>query len=275
MITNLKSSELGKKSIYETQYNPKLLFPIPRDIKRQELGIDINNPGFNGIDIWTHYEVSWLNAKGKPMVAIGEITYPASSENIIESKSMKLYFNSFNNTKFNDTKELIITIKKDISNVVGTEASFNLINLNQDFTIKKIENFLCLDELDIECDTYMPHPDFLYCESSDLIEESLYSNLLKSNCLVTNQPDWGTIFIEYLGRKINNAGLLKYIISLRNHNEFHEQCVERIFNDIKNQCNPHELTVYARYTRRGGLDINPYRTTKQNIGIKNLRLIRQ
>jgi 7-cyano-7-deazaguanine reductase len=275
MDINLDSSELGKKSAYAKQYNPKLLFPIPRSIKRKEIGIDINNPGFNGMDIWTNYEISWLNLKGKPIVAIGEIQYPASSKNIIESKSMKLYFNSFNNTKFINNEQLIKTVEKDISEAIENIASFKLITLNQEFNIQKISNKLCLDELDIECDTYIPNSDFLYCENNELVEEKLYSNLLKSNCLVTNQPDWGTIFIEYSGSKINHINLLKYIISLRNHNEFHEQCIERIFHDIKNKCRPNELTVYARYTRRGGLDINPYRTTKQNIQIENIRLIRQ
>jgi 7-cyano-7-deazaguanine reductase len=275
MDMNLNFSELGKKSAYETQYNPKLLFPIPRAIKRAELGINDANPGFYGVDIWTHYEISWLNTKGKPMVAIGELRYLASSTNIIESKSMKLYFNSFNNTKLKDADELINHVEKDISLAIGAPAKFTIIQLNETFDINLEKHAFCLDDLDIECDTYKPDSNLLFCENNETIKETVYSNLLKSNCLVTEQPDWGTVYIEYKGNQINHEGLLKYIISLRNHNEFHEQCVEEIFNDIKLRCCPKELTVYARYTRRGGLDINPYRTTNEKFEVNNKRLIRQ
>lgn len=275
MNINLHLSELGKKSAYQTQYNPKLLFPIPRATKRAEININDKNPGFFGVDIWTHYEISWLNIKGKPMVAIGELRYCASSTNIIESKSMKLYFNSFNNTKLKDVTELIKLVEEDISKAIGSPAKFIIIQLNDKFDINLEQQSHCLDNLDIECNTYNPKSDLLFCENNNIITESLYSNLLKSNCLVTEQPDWGTVYIEYTGYKINHEGLLKYIISLRNHNEFHEQCVERIFNDINIRCKPLTLTVYARYTRRGGLDINPYRTTQANFKINNNRLIRQ
>lgn len=275
MVTaNLIYSELGKKSNYETQYNPSLLFPIPRAIKRGEIGIDDKDPGFYGVDIWTHYEISWLNQKGKPMVAIGEISYPASSLNIIESKSMKLYFNSFNNTKLSGVDELINTVTSDLSQGVGSSVKFKLIKLNDGFNIKCGSSAYCLDDLDIECSIYQPAPELLVCEK-ETVNECVYTNLLKSNCLVTNQPDWGTIYIDYFGAKINHEGLLKYIVSLRDHNEFHEQCVERVFNDIQNRCNPERLTVYARYTRRGGLDINPYRTTDKDFTVNNLRLVRQ
>ena len=275
MNSNLENSELGKKSAYDSHYNPKLLFPIPRSVKRIELGIDINNLEFYGVDIWTHYELSWLNLKGKPMVAIGQICYPASSECIIESKSMKLYFNSFNNTKLSSQSKLIDLVESDISGLIHAPVTFKLINLNDDFRVNKIIGYACLDDLDIECNLYQPHQDFLFCENDDVVDEKLYSNLLKSNCLVTNQPDWGSVFIEYSGSKINHQGLLRYIVSLRDHNEFHEQCVERIFFDIKNNCNPNKLVVYARYTRRGGLDINPYRSSCDNFCVENLRLIRQ
>lgn len=275
MSISLKNSQLGKKSFYQSHYNPNLLFPIKREIKRKEIGVDPNNTGFYGYDMWTHYEISWLNEKGKPRVAIGELYYPASSISMIESKSMKLYFNSFNHTKFSDECELIKTVINDISKLVEAPVSFRLINIEaNNLNIYNIENALCLDGLDINCDIYQPFPEFLCCDG-DIVCETLYTNLLKSNCLVTNQPDWGTIFIEYSGNKINYEGLLKYVISLRNHNEFHEQCVERVFTDINKYCKPSFLTVYARYTRRGGIDINPYRTSKQNFEINNLRLIRQ
>lgn len=270
----LENSQLGKQSTYQSEYDPKLLFAIPRSIKRHEIGIDTNNPGFYGVDIWNHYEISWLNAKGKPMVAIGEISYMASSPNIIESKSMKLYFNSFNNTKFNSIESLIELVESDLSTAIGDIVKFKLFQISSNSVIQQFQGS-CLDDLDISFDTYMPNSDFLATENS-IVEEELYSNLLKSNCLITGQPDWGSIWIKYSGLKINHAGLLQYIVSLRNHNEFHEQCIERIFNDIMKQCNPNSLSVYARYTRRGGLDINPYRSTDKNLDqITNLRLLRQ
>ena len=266
-MSELLHSELGKKSEYINQYKPDLLFPIAREHKRAELGIDNSNLGFFGEDIWTHYEISWLNNKGKPCVAIGEISYPATSKNIIESKSMKLYFNSFNNTKLSGVKELEQIVVSDLSKAVESKVNFKVLNLDQNFNITTSSG-ICLDDIESVKNNY------LSCESQ-LDNETVYSNLLKSNCLVTNQPDWGTVFIEYTGLKINHAGLLKYIISLRNHNEFHEQCVEKIFHDIKVKCMPNELTVYARYTRRGGLDINPFRTTKANYTLSNNRLVRQ
>jgi len=273
---HLDNSELGKKSAYQTQYNPGLLFPIPRAAKRSEIGIDDSNPGFSGEDVWTHYEVSWLNAKGKPCVAIGEISYSALSPNIIESKSMKLYFNSFNGTRFASESEVVATVVKDLSAAVGAAVKFMLIAADKHLAELDCSNKLCLDDLDIECDVYQPKPEYLTLDSTALmVKESVYTHLLKSNCLVTNQPDWGSVFIEYMGQKIDHAGLLKYIISLRDHNEFHEQCVERIFNDIMCRCKPQELTVYARYTRRGGLDINPFRTTRTSYTFVNHRVARQ
>jgi 7-cyano-7-deazaguanine reductase len=268
----LEKSQLGKKSAYITSYNKELLYPIPRELKRSELGID--GSSFYGVDIWTHYEISWLNPNGKPEVAIGEIIYPASSPNIIESKSMKLYFNSFNSTIFKSSEEVVETVVSDLSSMVDDKVSFQLLSVDDDIHLAKPSG-ACLDRLDIICDTYEPHPDYLTINNKQVHEE-LYSNLLKSNCLVTLQPDWGSVFIKYSGQQINHEGLLKYIISLRDHNEFHEQCVERIFNDIMKRCNPTVLSVYARYTRRGGIDINPYRTTDKNCVIPtNNRLIRQ
>ena len=268
----LELSQLGKKSNYETAYNAKLLFPIPRTIKRQEIGIDSTK--FYGVDIWTHYEISWLNLKGKPCIAIGEISYPSNSANIIESKSMKLYFNSLNGTKFKNSEQVINLVNNDLSSAVAAPVEFKLFPIDTHASLNKF-NGVCLDEQDINCDTYQPYPEYLTC-SDNVISEEVYSNLLKSNCSVTFQPDWGSIYINYTGAKIDHAGLLKYIISLRDHNEFHEQCVERVFNDIMNRCHPEILTVYARYTRRGGLDINPYRTTDRNFKFpENNRLIRQ
>lgn len=271
----LENSQLGKKSAYQTQYAKSLLFPIPRQKNRQHLNINLTNPGFYGVDIWNHYEISWLDLNGKPHVAIGIIQYDALSPNLIESKSMKLYFNSFNNTKLKDINEFKDIVHKDLSEAIGSKIIFDILSLN---SLPIMQNFegVCLDNLDIECNVYETDSTLLTVENNHETHEKIYSNLLKSNCLVTHQPDWASIFIEYTGTKINHANLLKYIVSFRNHNGFHEQCVEQIFTDIQQRCKPSKLTVYARYTRRGGLDINPFRTTEKDLVIAdNLRLIRQ
>lgn len=275
--TIANESELGKKSDYSSSYNPNCLYPIPRAGKRAEIGIDAANPPFMGFDCWNHYEVSWLNKKGKPMVAIAEIFYDCNSPKIIESKSLKLYFNSLNNTTFNNVTELECTIKKDLAERVEADVSVTLYPLDilNDAAIQRSFTGESLDHLDVECSVYLVEPSFLSVNDA-IVEETLYSDLLKSNCLVTNQPDWGSVQIAYKGKKINREGLLKYLVSYRNHNEFHEQCIERIFVDIMHYCKPESLTVYGRYTRRGGLDINPYRTTeKRLLDDKNIRLIRQ
>lgn len=274
---SLKQSELGKKTGYDAYYNPKKLFPIPRQSKRDEIGVP-SKPPFFGFDLWNHYEVSWLNEKGKPVVALATISYGCESPCIIESKSMKLYFNSFNNTQFKDDATVQAIVKKDIEERVGSPTSVKIIPLHHLNDDKLFVGFsgVCLDELDIECSSYLVEQSFL-TSGNEVVEETLYSNLLKSNCLVTNQPDWGSVQISYKGKKINWEGLLRYLVSFRNHNEFHEQCIERIFMDIMRHCQPEELTVYGRYTRRGGLDINPYRSTKNSLkeDIQNIRLLRQ
>lgn len=269
--------ELGKKSEYETNYNPDKLFPISRDAKRLEIGINPAHLPFWGFDSWNHYEVSWLNAKGKPVVAMAEIIYDCHSPNIIESKSLKLYFNSFNNTKFDSIFDVEMTIIKDLSHSLNAEVSVTLSQLGERKALALQDSFAgeCIDSLDVDCSVYSVDPSFLTSDEG-FVEETLYSDLLKSNCLVTYQPDWGSVQIHYKGPRINREGLLKYIVSFRNHNEFHEQCIERIFVDIMTQCKPKELTVYGRYTRRGGLDINPYRSTiKTDVAAKNIRLPRQ
>ena len=272
----LLQSPLGKKSQYDSQYDPGLLFPVERVSARFELGITEKLP-FVGFDIWNHYEVSWLNEKGKPIAAIAEITYPCESPNMIESKSMKLYFNSLNNMKFKNKKILESVIQKDFSVVVGFPVVVKVTELTEIDEVKVFSRLegICLDELDVECTQYTVHPDYLSTESV-FVEEKFFSHLLKSNCLVTNQPDWASVQISYRGDKINREGLLKYLVSFRNHNEFHEPCIERIFVDIMRCCRPQALAVYGRYTRRGGLDINAYRGTKYIEAFENnTRLIRQ
>ena len=256
-----EASPLGKPAAYQTDYNPSLLFPIARQDKRNELGIGGRLPFF-GIDIWNAYEVSWLNLRGKPQIAIATLTVPADSPNIVESKSFKLYLNSFNQTRLAGPDALLELLRADLSSVIGAPVQITL-TLPDAFSNLKIEELdgLLLDRLDIEVTGYAPDPSLLKANHDDApIEEVLVSHLLKSNCLVTGQPDWGSVQIRYTGSAIDQEGLLKYLIGFREHNEFHEQCVERIFMDVLRQCKPQKLSVYARYTRRGGLDINPWRS---------------
>lgn len=272
-----EKSELGRSSNYDSQYNPDRLFAIPRAAKRQEIGIDPIHLPFYGFDCWNHYELSWLNRNGKPMVAVAEIIYDCTTPYLIESKSLKLYFNSFNNTQFKDSEELRLIAEQDIAKRLAGNVTIKIHSL-QEKRLSQIESApkgICLDDLDVICSVYLVEPRYLSIENN-IVEEILYSDLLKSNCLVTHQPDWGSVQIAYNGPQINREGLLKYLVSFRNHNEFHEQCIERIFIDILNHCKPKTLTVYGRYTRRGGLDINPYRSTELvNPKGLNRRLVRQ
>jgi len=261
-MSNLpEHSPLGKTSAYRTDYAPELLFPIPRQGKRDELGLKGTLPFF-GVDIWNGYELSWLNMRGKPQVAVARFTIPADSPNLIESKSFKLYLNSFNQTRLAGPDALKMLLQQDLSAAAGANVHVTL-TMQEDFAkleMGELEGQL-LDRLDIDVDNYSPQPETLKANFDELpVEETLVSHLLKSNCLVTGQPDWGSVQISYYGPQIDQESLLKYLIGFREHNEFHEQCVERIFTDILRQCKPQHLTVYARYTRRGGLDINPWRT---------------
>jgi 7-cyano-7-deazaguanine reductase len=269
-------STLGKTTPYESSHNPNLLFAIARKEKRDSLGINQTSLPFYGHDSWNHYEVSWLNPKGKPMVATAQIDYDCRSPYIIESKSLKLYFNSLNNTHFKSMSEITATIKKDIEDLLKINVNVDILPLDDNLhhSILAAPPGLCIDGLDVSCESYTVTPNLLSA-SDEIIDETLYSNVLKSNCLVTKQPDWGTLLIDYKGPKISQAGLLQYIVSFRNHNEFHEQCIERIFIDIMQHCKPHSLTLEGRYSRRGGIDINPYRTTEKNYSFSNRRLIRQ
>ncbi len=270
----LNSLSLGKVTDYKDTYSPELLQGVPRTLSREQIGLESDLP-FQGVDLWNGYEVSWLNTKGKPQVAILRCWVPIDSYNLIESKSFKLYLNSLNQSKFNDWKTLESAINNDLSNCANAPVTAKLYSLNtaSDFNIS-LPQGECLDDLDIEVDTYSPNVQLLSVDTSTKVEECVYSDLLKSNCLITHQPDWATLYIRYSGSKIDREGLLKYIISFRQHNEFHEQCVERIFCDILNKCSPTNLTVYARYTRRGGLDINPFRSNFETLDV-DLRLPRQ
>ena len=263
-----EQSQLGKASAYADQYDPSLLFPIPRATKRAEIGIS-GSPPFLGADLWTAFELSWLNQRGKPQVALAHITVPCETPNIVESKSFKLYLNSFNNTRFANAEAVQARMRADISEAAwrGAEHPGTVgvrLLLPEQFDREPVHELdgLSLDRLDIECTQYQPAPERLSANFDEApVSEVLVSHLLKSNCLVTGQPDWGSLRIAYSGPQIDQEGLLQYIVSFRNHNEFHEQCVERIFMDLWTRCKPIKLEVYARYTRRGGLDINPWRTS--------------
>ena len=253
---------LGKQVDYEFEYNPDLLQGVPRSLSRDTLNLAGSGLPFDGIDTWTGYELSWLNLKGKPNVAILECHVPITSKNLIESKSFKLYLNSFNQTKFASAEDVRQVLQADLSACAGEPVEVKLI-LPEQFSSLQFQEFngTLLDSLDVEIDQYSPNTQYLTVMKSEAgVQETLVSHLLKSNCLITSQPDWASIQIRYEGRAIEHEGLLKYLISFRQHNEFHEQCVERIYNDIMQHCQPDKLTVCARYTRRGGLDINPFRS---------------
>lgn len=266
--------ELGKQSKYESTYNPDKLFGIPRAIKRAEIGITGALPFF-GVDVWNHYEVSWLTQRGVPRVAIATIIVPCTSPNVIESKSMKLYFNTFNNTRFESQAEVERIAALDLSRCAGAPVSVTLEPLERASALRiDMPEGISIDEQDVTIDHFTVDPRVL-ATHDERVSETLYSNLLKSNCLVTGQPDWGTVCIAYEGPRIDRAALLKYVVSFRDHEEFHEQCVERIFKDIQDRCRPSQLTVSARYTRRGGIDINPIRGSEPAQHVSNSRLIRQ
>ena len=277
-----EQSQLGKPSAYVDQYDASLLLPMSRAPKRQELGLRGALPFF-GADLWTAFELSWLTPRGKPQVAIAQVTVPCETPNIVESKSFKLYLNSFSNSPFASADEVRDRIRSDVSEAVWRDGSGQSsvgvkILLPDQFDNQPVRELdgLSLDRLDIECTDYHPRPDLLAAASDEKpVQETLTSNLLKSNCLVTGQPDWGSVQIRYAGPQIDQGGLLRYLVSFRNHNEFHEQCVERIFMDIWQRCKPVKLTVYARYTRRGGLDINPFRTSHPQPLPASVRTARQ
>ena len=249
---------LGQEVTYKCQYDSKLLVGIPRNLARDAINLPIELP-FKGFDVWNCYEVSWLNNKGKPCVKILQFIVPAESKYLIESKSVKLYLNSLNGTKFSNKQEVNKLIQQDLSNVSKSEVVVIIRDL-EELCAEPMSLFdgVNIDGLDVEITDYDVNADLLNTlNAGEVVAETLYSNLLKSNCLITNQPDWASVQIKYRGKQIEHKSLLRYIVSFRNHNEFHEQCVEHMFNDIMQQCAPEELTIHAKYTRRGGVDINP------------------
>lgn len=275
MITEdiLINSPLGKKLQYEHTYAPHLLFSIPRKEKRDEFNIGAELP-FKGVDVWNAFEISWLNEKGKPCVALGEFIVPCTSRYLFESKSFKYYLNSFNQTPFKSIEMVQRTLESDLMKATGEVVEVTLVPIQE----YQAPSMTCLegeslDVQDLTFDIYHLDPSFLTVHQNR-VTETLYSDLLKSNCLVTGQPDWGSVQIHYTGKKIDRVGLLKYIVSFRCHDGFAEHCAERIFIDLMAHCAPEKLTVNVRYSRRGGLAIHPYRTTEDGLP-QTMRLCRE
>lgn len=272
-VADNKSIPLGETVTHSRTYNPEHLFPVRRSMARELIGIDGDLP-FVGSDTWNAYEISWLDPKGKPVVAIGEIAFPCTTENIVESKSLKLYLNSFNQSVFDTPDSVASVIEKDLSECVNGEVTINLMipSMFGNLQIQPPAG-VCIDDLDLNVQHYHVDKSTLKTEEDEVVE-TLHSNLLRTNCPVTQQPDWATVIIEYKGKKIDRKGLLAYIVSYREHTGFHENCVESIFADILATCSPRSLSVYARFTRRGGIDINPFRST-HTAQYENTRLARQ
>ena len=257
----IDAGPLGKTVTYQDQYSPELLVSIPRSLNRQRLALSSPLP-FIGSDLWTGYEVSWLSPSGKPQVALLRFYVDAESRCIVESKSLKLYLNSFNQTVFSDLETVQTRMQEDLSQVVSGAVSLQLqlLSSNVGMSWQSFEGF-CLDELDVSCQHYSVTPGLLAHRSEQVVQESAYTHLFKSNCLVTGQPDWASVVCHYRGQAIDFNSLLQYWVSFRQHNEFHEMCVERMFTDIMRQCQPETLCIQACFTRRGGLDISPWRAT--------------
>ncbi|MET0893347.1 MAG: NADPH-dependent 7-cyano-7-deazaguanine reductase QueF [Pseudoxanthomonas sp.] len=271
-MNTVNDSSLGQEVAYPSHYDAGLLFPIPRAAGRAEIGVLDTALPFIGHDRWHAYEISWLDARGKPCVATATFCVPCTSPNLIESKSLKLYLNSLNAERFNSDEALRDRIALDLSVRAGAdvEVAFGLPEM------ERIEGGETIDAQDLEIDDYgPPNPEYLSSDSAHIAEEALVSHLLKSNCPVTGQPDWASLVLAYRGPRIERAGLLRYLVSFRDHAGFHEQCVERIFCDVLEYCRPQSLSVEARYTRRGGLDINPWRATPGSDVPEAVRELRQ
>ena len=275
-MTRYKQTQLGKQTHYADQYDPSLLCPIPRGEARPAESLSKGLP-FKGVDLWTAYELSWLNADGLPQIVIAEFVVPCDSDFIIESKSFKLYLNSYSQTQFSSQEQVKEHLMADLSSAAGKDVDVTLYQISEFNGFKPIgePQGICIDHESVSIDCYHPNPSLLQVDSAEIAEETLYSHLLKSNCPVTDQPDWGSVYISYKGPKIEPAGLLKYIVSYRQQQDFHELCVESIFADIMAYCAPEKLTVYGCYLRRGGLDINPFRSTCYTRPPTSYRQVRQ
>jgi len=275
----MADNPLGKTIATPERYAPEVLVAIPRSDNRSALSIDDEDLPFHGADVWNAYELSCLDPKGKPVSLVGRLIIPADSENLVESKSMKLYFNSLNMESYAGLEDITTTIREDLSEVAGAPVEV-MLSLSNNLPIPDLPAGACLDELDLEMNDYTLSVDHLALNEEapfvEITEEVLYTNLFRSNCPITNQPDWATVTISYHGRKFTHEAVLKYLVSYRQHNDYHENCIERIFRDLKNAYEPQSLTVEANFLRRGGLDINPIRTTEPSLNYAAFpRYIRQ
>lgn len=257
-------TQLGQVTDYPDAYDALLLQPIPRELTRTSLGLDNASLPFHGVDVWTHYELSWLNSVGKPVVAIGEISVPAQSANLIESKSLKLYFNGLNFAVFATPADFVAQVESDLSAAAEAPVTLALLPAHEALSFGEFPG-QCLDDLPLQTSSYLPDPSLLKTDPDMRVNEVWHSHLLRTNCPVTDQPDWGSVLIHYQGPRIEPESLLAYLISFRRHSDFHEQCVERIFCDLQQYAGAEALSVYARYTRRGGLDINPFRSNFEQL----------
>ena len=260
MSAGVEHSPLGQESNYPAAYDASLLFPIARRLGRDALGLDETALPFVGVDYWTAYEVSWLNEQGLPQVAIVEFAFPCTSPCLVESKSFKLYLNSLNQQALADAAALQTLLVRDLSAAAGATVGVRLFAVD-DYAIEPAADCVCLDTQNVACTVYQPESGLLRVQSETVVSKKYVSHLLRSLCPVTGQPDWGSVYIEYTGAEICPESLLRYVVSYRLHQGFHEQCVEHIYRDIMQVCAPLHLSVYARYTRRGGLDINPLRSS--------------
>ena len=274
-MTTPEHSPLGKPVDYAGHYDPSRLFPIPRAHNRAALDWDGSLPFF-GWDVWNGYELSWLDARGKPRLALARIDVPAESANLIESKSLKLYLNGFMQTRIDSAEAVRARIAHDLSQAAGAAVQVRLDPLEAAVGQSLIAlDGECIDDTPVDIAHYgPPAPQLLACDAA-VVAETLVSHLFKSNCPVTGQPDWASVQIDYQGPRLDRAALLRYLVSFRDHAEFHEHCVERIFCDLWRRQRPQRLSVYARYTRRGGLDINPFRSSTAGPPPRNPRLPRQ
>lgn len=274
MASPFDETPLGRRTDYIDQYTPALLCPVPRWDAREVLDLDPEALPFHGMDYWNAYEVSWLDGRGKPVVMIGEFSVPCNSRNLVESKSLKLYLNSFANSRFDSVAAVRSLMEKDLSDCAGGPVDVRLRTLDNAAADPWLEiNGDCVDRLDIDIDSGVEDIRLLTDQGAERTE-TLYSHLLRSLCPVTGQPDWATLVVRYTGAPISQVTLLRYVIALRNHQGFHEQIIERVFTDILEQCQPRQLSVYGRFTRRGGLDINPFRSNFEERAL-NRRVVRQ
>lgn len=272
MSTELKTGPLGESSQYAEGYSPKRLFPMPRAEGRSAVGL-LGALDWYGQDIWTGYEFSWLNERGKPEVAVLRLTVAAASSHIVESKSMKLYLNGYAQTRFDSTSKVRDRLTEDLSHAFGGAVAVELVALAEpSLGVSELPGY-CLDELDVEITDYQRNPDLLVLAATQGAKETketketpvtqvLTTHLFRSLCPVTAQPDWASVIVSYSGAAIDQAGLLKYLVSYRQHQAFHETTVERIYADIWERCQPERLSVSGRFLRRGGLDISPTRSSE-------------